>query len=100
MPVVLDEKGRVFGWSDVTHYSACALTMSTLPISPTTLLEPATLAKIALLEVFDRTGRKVHFGSLYEYEKAVIVFIRESSRLRTPNLNLCRHASQGISTVG
>ena len=38
----------------------------------------ATILEASNLEVFDKQGSKVRFGSLYEEEKVVVVFIRES----------------------
>lgn len=37
---------------------------------------PEVLSEAANLEIFDVNGGKVSFGSLFESEKAVIVFIR------------------------
>lgn len=39
----------------------------------------ATILEASNLDIFDKQGSKVRFGSLYEKEKAVVVFISESS---------------------
>jgi len=49
-------------------------------------LTEAELAAAAELTVFDRNGNKVNFGSLYEYQKTIVVFVREFS-LHFYNLN-------------
>lgn len=36
------------------------------------------IAEAAKLEIFDLNGGKVRFGSLFEGEKAIVVFIRKS----------------------
>lgn len=43
-------------------------------------VDSATLAEVAELEVFDRTGQKVRFGSIYKNQKVVIVFVRTSDQ--------------------
>lgn len=47
-----------------------------LPPSPE-LVDSDTTAQASTLDIFDSTGRKVHFGSLFETQKTVVVFIRE-----------------------
>jgi len=37
---------------------------------------PDILAEISKLEVFDVDGKKVRFGSLYQSQKTIVVFIR------------------------
>jgi hypothetical protein len=37
---------------------------------------PDILAEVSKLEVFDVDGKKVCFGSLYQSQKTIVVFIR------------------------
>lgn len=43
---------------------------------PKALPDPDAVAQVSDLEVLDSKGGKVRFGSLFEKEKAVVVFIR------------------------
>ena len=49
---------------------------STPPFDAKAIPTPEELAKAGALDVLDLNGEKVKFGSVFENEKVVVVFIR------------------------
>jgi hypothetical protein len=41
-----------------------------------TTVSHEVLAKVAGLDIFDVSGNAIKFGSLYEQQKAIVVFVR------------------------
>lgn len=55
--------------------------MSPTTFDPKAPLIEESIVKAAELEVDDVDGKKVKFGTLFEHEKAVVIFIRTFSPL-------------------
>jgi hypothetical protein len=47
-------------------------------VEPTACLDADTIEKASALNVFDVNGQKTSFGSMFEEQKTIVVFIRAS----------------------
>jgi hypothetical protein len=73
----------------------------TCPMSDTALA-PDVLATAADLDVLDAFGTSIKFGSIFEAQKTLVVFIREYSapRLEADAFSLCSQATFTAACVG
>jgi hypothetical protein len=61
----------------------------------TDTIEPSMLEKAAGLDVLDASGKSTSFGSLFNDQKTIIVFIREARRCSLL-MHDFMHITQGI----
>ncbi|KAF7981342.1 hypothetical protein HWV62_33787 [Athelia sp. TMB] len=60
----------------------------------------ATILEASNLNIFDKQGSKVRFGSLYEKEKAVVVFIKYVAQLASISPEALAQAHTKIVVIG
>jgi hypothetical protein len=58
-----------------------------------------TIKEAAEIDIFNSKGVGVKFGSLFEKDKTIIVFIREELRISSQRYILLIRATQAISSV-
>jgi hypothetical protein len=67
-----------------------------MPIAPDALPSEQDLQAVATLDVVNETGSKVPFGSLYEAQRTIVIFIRRESALPCSSASLQKELeSQG-----
>jgi len=66
---------------------------------PTTLPDADAIAKASVLNVLNVKGEKTSFGSIFEDQRTIVVFIRASVYIHTLFPRAQRPSKQGTSSV-